>query len=446
MTENKPLTLRKQLWSDCAAEVERVAPELADIINQLSPGAKLPFYIAEYPYGSKIVHNGFFQLPDKTSGLVTLEDYSGNQAVKKNLGYNFGANPVGLVLKGSIELYIEEDNRIIPYNLIQAGATFGTWRIFDPVASHCPPNFPWEMTAGARSVFMQPKISDTLSHQRLAAEFNIDDTPPRGMLEHWNVFRQISRQSNFSEKWTLRVIFFSKQWFDNIHQNKASALWRQFYYYLYQISWKSSEFWRNQFLWDLTFSRIQEQRQLKIPAYIADWAKHVFTVGVGALPGFAPAINSTALPVRGLQRIYQDLYDIKHHPVILQPQQFQLKGRAKRPVYIPLQFPTALEMAPRNSTRVSAKADLKKINTLIGHYLDAILDNEINVAATSMKAFADYSDIAYFHSMVSKSADGIQPSHIISEQDASFLKAINSHKAKTFAADSSFCRGCIRLS
>ena len=63
----------------------------------------------------------------------------------------------------------------------------------------------------------------------------------------------------------------------------------------------------------VVFSLIQTHKNIKPPAYITNIVKHLLAISVGALPGFRPAVNDAMAPVKKIQEIYIDHYNLKKH-------------------------------------------------------------------------------------------------------------------------------------
>src|SRR3990167_11373570 len=118
-----------------------------------------------------------------------------------------------MVLHNALEMFITLEDRVIPFSINKPGNIFGLWRVLDrpneEKLSHTSV-FIWNMTAGARSMFMLPKVSEALAHNKLKQGLGIGIDKPRDLLDHWKVFREIAKQPEFTEDWYVEVLFFSK--------------------------------------------------------------------------------------------------------------------------------------------------------------------------------------------------------------------------------------------
>jgi hypothetical protein len=89
-----------------------------------------------------------------------------SSSIKEDLLYNLGSNPFTLVLKNALEIFIEMDKHTIPFVIILAGAIASTWLVLEP-QMNCQPAFLWNISSGARSLFMLNKIAITKKYNQL---------------------------------------------------------------------------------------------------------------------------------------------------------------------------------------------------------------------------------------------------------------------------------------
>lgn len=428
-------------WEQARPYVFRVNPSFAKIIDAISPSKQHKLYRVIYGYGDEILANGSLNLPCSNGNLLSLNNPKIKKSIERDLNYNLGANPVGLVLKNSIELFIKSKERIIPYCLMPTGKVFGLWRLLDSKVSHCPLYFLWGMTAGTRSLFMLPKISREVSHNRLKQQFQVNVSKPKCYKDHWVVFREIARRS--STPWTAEVLFFSKKWFSRLND----PIWMEFHRYLLMSAWESSGFWRNQFIWQAIFTLIQNRLDLKTSAYIADLVQHIFMVGVGALPGFAPAVDNIAGPIDEIQNAYLEHYLLENYiPTIMQPLTFSLYKNHQRPVYLSLQHPTAMELAPKNTTRHNALEEISRIHSIINDYFAVLAEDEFHVGETPLANLYRHVSFDCFHSDP-KDLYNVGKSEAIFIEDKSFRTFSKKYRGnRIFSANSPFFNGCMRIS
>ena len=443
MKEYKQLAVAQLTWQEAREKTKKVNPEFTQLIDELNPGPDCKLYLARYPYGAQFLNSGEFFLPKREGGLIPFVDESIPSDLKESLSYNLNTNPVAMVLENSVEMFMTLEDRIIPFKLAIPGNIFGLWRVLDRPddgqLSHTSV-FIWDMTAGARSLFMLPKISEALAHNKLKQALRIGAEKPRDLLDHWKIFREIAIGPEFAEPWHLELLFFSKDWFKRM----LDPAWVRLRQYFFEASWRGTEFWRNQFVWNLTFSRIQSLRKIKASSYVADVVKHIFAIGTGAVPGFRPALDSSLAPIEGLQKAYIDHYELKHYaPIIMQPSAFDSQ-QIQTPVYYSLQYPTALELSPKTSGRSSAISDLYDIRALINKYVQQILEGGLNIEATPLYELARVISFDYYHNNVELYA-GMKSSEELLQDDSAFKTIMDRFPGREFPKNSAFVKGIIGI-
>ena len=82
------------------------------------------------PWGKHLLHEGTLYLPNPEGKWVPISDPSIDKKVADDVSYNI-TMPLGMVLKNSVELYINTLGRISPWMLMPEGKIFGLWiRLF----------------------------------------------------------------------------------------------------------------------------------------------------------------------------------------------------------------------------------------------------------------------------------------------------------------------------
>ena len=115
-------------WQDVEADVMKVNPELAQVINDLSPPKSYKIIKARYQYGDDILDKGVFHLPCKGKLYpIGSEELPGE--INRSLSYSNSNMPMGFSLNKMIELHLEENNSIFPFRLFPTGKIFGLWTL-----------------------------------------------------------------------------------------------------------------------------------------------------------------------------------------------------------------------------------------------------------------------------------------------------------------------------
>lgn len=434
--------LEKVTWNQVRAEVAKINPEFAAIIDEIDPSDQYWLAKVTYPYGSLVMKKALLMLPNKNGDIVPITDPSLDAEIRDGLEYNLKSNPVSFVLKNTFEIFLPLEDRAIPFSgLIYPGSVFGAWRVLNPHNSQHPA-FLWDMTSGARSVFMLPKITEAKKHFKLKKKYNLTAPVPKSLMDHWEIFRQLANHSSL-QNWNSEIICFPKQWFTHLKDKK----WHHFFEYFRNMGWIGSEFWRNQPIFNLIFSVILKNYESRPSAYIMDTVKYLLYVGIGFFPGMAPAYQNTlAGPFDEIQKIYLQDYELKYYaPTIMQPILFNMYDVNSFPVYYSLQFPNALEFKPNARARVSIISDMHEIKSLLTRYQNEFLSEKFNVGNTSLDDIFKNTKYDYFHTGV-ELHEGMRNSCEIAEDDTRFLTSYCEETAKNFPDTCSFVKGCIRLS
>jgi len=439
------LLAKKLTWKDGGRDViSKVNPVLTEIIDKIDPSTEHLLVKVSYPFGSEILKNGILHLPNDNEGFTSFSDSSFDPDLKELFAYNLGANPVAVLLKNTAELFLDLGDRIIPFSIISPGKIFGTWKVLDDKISHCPATFVWGLTAGARSVFMLQKISETGGYNRLKNRLDINTDKARNLLDHWRVFKEIAHSDFFGNPWEVEVAFFSGNWFTHKHD----SAWNEFNYYLMQTAWDGSCYWRNQFIWGIIFSTIQKELaklNIKPSIYMFSLVKQLLLVGTGAVLGFQPAIDDFLAPIRKLQEIFTDIYDLKHcAPIIMQPANFKLHNSRCRPVYYSLQHLSSIEFAAKSNEKTSTLEDLYYLRRYLRKCINEIVQDKFNIETTPLYEVVRTVEYNFYHNNAGRYKE-IQDSKTIPIGDKVFQSIMEEYKGN-FPKNSAFFNGCIKIS
>ena len=435
--------LQELTWKDVRMRVYMINPILADIIDQIDPNDSYTFFYARYSYGDEALVSGKMFLPNENDQLVPFEDSSISQNIKNKIGYNLGTNPMTLVLKNTLDLYISLEKRIAMYALINEGSVFGTWQVFDQKARGNMIYTPiplWDMTAGARSIFMLPKISEANAFGKLRKKYDLKSEPPKKLGEHWKIFKEIANHPTFEEKWETELLFFSHKWIESIHD----LAWYKLKSYLSDAAWGGSEFWRNQFCWDLTFSRIQERRGIRPCPYAADIANHLLAMSVGAVPGFQPLIDDKVAPVRKLMEVFQDEYGSRYAPILIGPAYFNVLQSSKNSIFYTFQYQTALKLSQKSSNRSSVVTDLYNVRSLLNKYIQEIQNSELKIDGTILYELAKKITFNCYH-YAADEGNKMIASNTIFKENKLFEQAMDLGENDKFPKNAPFLNGCIEV-
>lgn len=434
--------LEKLTWKQVRQDVAKVNQEFAKIIDELEPGNKYWLTKVTYPYGSLVMNRAVLMLPNSSGQIVPITDSSIDPGIREGLGYNLNSNPVSLVLKNTFEIFLPLEDRIVPLSaLISPGTAFGAWRVLNPKETQHP-IFIWDMTAGGRSVFMLPKITEAKKHMQLKKAYNLTVNVPRSLMEHWEIFRQLANHPQFKKPWDAEILYFSHEWFKHLDDIK----WKKFYYYFHDSAWGASELWRNQFIWNLIFSLILQDYEIRPSAYVMDTTKYLLYMGAASHSGLAPARDNLGGPFDEIQRIYTEEYELRNYPpIIIQPDVFNMRDPKGHSVYYALQFPNASEFKPSSRARTSIISDLHEIRSLMNRYEQELLSDKFNISGTNLSDVFRYTQYDYFHNGVELHV-GMRNSSEMPKEDKNLITTLDGVTHSAFPDTCSFVKGCIRLS
>lgn len=434
-------TMRKVFWKDVHKEVHRVAPEFAKLVDEIDPGKDYPLYKACYPYGSLIVKEGVCYYPNKDGNLVTLDDLSLEVKIKQDLSYAGFGIPPGMVLNNTIELFIPTQNRFFSLQLFEKGHIFALWRFFEENRLFHPTKM-FNLSSGARSIFLLPNIGDSGSHKKLRREFGIKLPPSKNLFSQWELFSAIANNEITKCNWHSDVIFFAGKWPGQIRN--PNKKWVELSRYLIQSVWLASAFRRNKNFFDFAFSKIQEKRNLRPNPYIADTAKYIFEIAVGAFIGFAPAINDLAGPIEALQKVFLDIYKLKKYaPTFMQPDYFSL-NRSERPLYYSLAVPTSMEFSPKSRKQQANLYDLRELAHIIKIICEEIPKEYLKINNTYFATVTNNVRFDYFHDRYDYEKC-VNYTWEMPKFDPTLIQCPNGYDNTIFPTAASFLRGSIRI-
>lgn len=431
------LTIEKYTWGEIRDEVIPVAPVLASVIDAFDPSPAYFFMKAYYPYGSQLLNRGLLHLPVSDRSCIPIEHALFPSRIRDAL--NYSSIPLGLILKNSCEVYFEKDYHIESLAFFNPGIILGLWETLEPSISHFPRKI-WRISAGARSLFMLPKIADAMAYERLKKRYHLRYPMPKRLFDHALIFSEIVKNS----LWRQEVLYFSKKWIEE-NSNKG---WIQFKRYLLEEAWKLSSYNRNEatrtIVWSL-FTYYLLDKGVKPKSHLMQLLKRLVSVSLGGIPGYQPAGLSThAAPIHEIQEAYIQDYAISYAPILMQPCQFQLT-EASEPVYYSLNLPSLIDMEINYHTGNTLLTELKTLKSMWGYFVDAALDGKLHIDDTPLQAIINNIKLEFFHNEKDKYGDVDISAHI-PLQDANMLKMPMVNNTLPFPASSTFLRACVRIS
>lgn len=413
-------------WSEVQQEVTEANKVLANLIDQIDPNDEYKFVKVSYPFGLDIVRLGQFQLPVSNNRAVSLHDECIPSTLQELLGKL--KVPVGLLLNNAAEVYYETEKRIIPDKVWNKGELVGVWELLDHGIERDTTQLS-NLSSGARSIFMLPKISDRISHNRIKRELNIHTSPPNHLSEHRDLFADIACQTDEGRSWRCDLLFFTDKWYET----NNSKPWTEFTRYLAEVAWKQSYNCRLQFelniAWEKAVQMINRKNIYVQPA-LANHIKHLYAISENIFPAmrFSTNCDNHLGPLNLIQDTYANIYQLKEYmPLLMCPAHIN----HIQPLYYSLNFPTYFEPCLETKAESRIINDLRLIKQVI-----EIINDKIGIGSGAI--------FDYFHAAKDK-YNVIKNSNDIPRHDEKLAAYIQNHADTYFPNNSPFLKGCISI-
>ncbi len=430
--------LQEGTWDDFRNEVKNVEPELFNIIEKISPGEQYKLFKVVYPYGEKITDLGTICLPNNGGEVIRLDDHRTPKKLQQQLGYC--PTPMILQLHNGSEVFVETGERIIPLNVFKPGDLYALFEVMVPLtgSSFTPC---WSVTAGARSVFLGAKVTDSISHKRLFAEYGVASEPPTSLIEHWEYLKVIANRSSMGRSWRSEILLFTGDWFI---PKENDINWLNFHYYIAKKSWIQSKNTRikDEFsvMWE-AFNSAIGARRLKPTSYIVNTVMHNIFLANGAIAGFRPVSddNQLLLPSLSIEYAYQNIYQLKEYaPIIMEPAVLN-SARDINSVFYSLAYPTLLEGTPALRQKTRIINELREVRRLM-----QMLDKTIDQQKNQIFQFIKDSKFDYFHTQPDNQGEITDSKNIL--EDDLIKCCMQRFLGKKFPYQGPFFHGFIKVS
>ncbi|MCK4608417.1 MAG: hypothetical protein KAT71_02965 [Gammaproteobacteria bacterium] len=440
MEKIKPV-IRKLAWKDVRADVALVNPDFARIVDELNPGMDYIIYRISYPFGARIFDEGLLHAPNETGDVVSIDHGSLPNDFVQQLSYR--DIPLGMVLTKSLENHVEYRDKVIPLSVFSAGDFFGVWETLDPPNSFFPKTS-WNITSGARSLFMLSKISEELGNKRLRDKYNVSTLRAKKYKDHWSIFRDVANSPAFAADWNSEVLFFSDKWFDKI--SSKDKAWSNIRGFFHDYAWKVSVFWRHQITWDLVWQRfvdILKNYNIKVNYNQLETLKQFVAIGTGALPLFVPSDDLNEVgPIKELKLTFMEDYGLKYVPTIMRPIHFSMHRSMFG--YYSIYEPTLIESVPKSREILNVMEVARELKDLVFLFREKVLDGTLKVESTPVYELMKNVEFDFFHSDPDLSGK-LKLSHLMAKDDSGFMVMPDGYGNREFCDSAKFVKGCVRL-
>lgn len=440
INEKNRSTIQATTWKKVRDRVAKVNPEFAAAVDSVSPNDSYELYSVKYPFGAMIFDAAVLNLPNNANQLVPLTHHTIPTKLKEQLSYR--TIPMGIILSGGGEMHAAIKDRLIPLLVHLEGGLFGVWEAFDPPNSYLV-KLSWNVSSGARSLFMLPKITETSGYQRLQKEFSGRIKPPSQLKDHWKVFKELTQSQSFPVPWDSEILFFSKKWFNQLQKENV---WPTLQNYLYKTVWRQSMFWRFLITFNLIwqqFALIIKRDSIKWGSYQLETLKHLMMLVAGALPSFTPADNAEKLaPINALQEIFVNVYGLNYTPTIMVPYHFSIAD--KKSAYYSINEPTLIESVPKTREVLNVMEITKEIKALLEEFKQEIDADTLKMKNTPLHELISTVNFSFYHTM-QDSSNQLKLSHHLPQDDPAFLSISKKYGERPFCGSSSFLRGLVTI-
>ncbi len=433
-------SLQLVCWKDVKDRVKSTNKPLFAAIDSIPRADDLPLVKAQYGFGEFIVSNDEPFLPISFRSVpYASQEIPGE--IKKALDYGWVSFPASVVLKNSIETFVNLDNSPISLNFSTQGKTFSLYNVFDGVRMLKAMRGAYSTVAGSRSLFMLPKISHAEYNARLRRAYGVNKglLCPKSLAKHWNLFTDIVRSPSFMNQWTSDLLIFSGELVNKLSEHHKHGF--------LQTMWNESAFSRNHASYNLLWSvySMRLPSSVRNSPTIMETAKHLLALALGELPGCTPVVDDMPGPVRALTKTFLNIYRIRYYlPMFMQAAHYDGSG----PIYYSLNKPSFFHpaVAKANSTRILT--DVQILQEVLEGFCRAVLADDLQLPLKNSRLYQALQKVEFeFYHSQSEGKVINQISQIFAEDRRFYqmFKGIDIDKDLACPNSATFFNGCVRI-
>tara|TARA_R110000868_G_scaffold291709_1_gene552249 strand:- start:15408 stop:16712 length:1305 start_codon:yes stop_codon:yes gene_type:complete len=427
--------LTKTTWKEVRKKVKQVNQPLFDEIEDLAPDDSIPFYLGKYGFGDHIMLDGSLGVPDDKGNIISLRSSGVDKTLVDDLDYAPNL-PIGLVTKNTAELYYMSGEQIVPWIFMYPGRIFSLWGGLQPPGTSAHAGKIWQVTAGARSIFMLPKIEEKRGYVKLEKEFGIGLPVPKKIFDQWHLYRDILQSPGMNSDWHTEIVLFSRSFREKLDTKKYLSLKN----YLFETAWLDTSFLRDQVVFETVFSSALYECNLKPHQYLVDTAKHIYKIAQGAYVGFSFADSNLSAPIDELQSVFNNVYGhLKSAPTFMQPSYIN----TNQSIYYSLNIPTLLLFSLYTKYVNNRLNDLNWIKTINTKINQLLTEDKYGLGNSPIGKTAQTVDFEYIHYNPGE-YNNILQAKSLAKQHAVLSEQVKSFN-KPFCDTSKFWQGAIQL-
>lgn len=265
-------------WQEAIPYLQNVNSQFTDIIYEISPPQNYRIIKATYHFGEHIFDRRKLQIPYNNK-LYPID----SKEIPDDVRQEFATDELlmSIPLNKVIKNYLDTEDTTIPIKTFNPGDIVGLWATLCSNDESMLNTIYWTISAGCRSLYLLPKISDDRSFNRIKKEFNLSMDKPLTLFDQADLFNDISKFQNNDDMWSVDVLIFSKQW-----SNTNTIIMDKLRLYLYTKAWNDSKFLRDSQYFHYSVSKILNDSSLKTNPYIRDTLSHLYSISEGQRPSF----------------------------------------------------------------------------------------------------------------------------------------------------------------
>ncbi|WP_392538022.1 hypothetical protein [Legionella sp. 227] len=426
----------KTNWDEVKDKIKIINKNFFNLIESISSVSSMPLYLATYDYGKVIGSKSDFFIPDHTGNESYLGSNLIPNEIAKDLDYGKNSSPLGLIMENFCEWSYEERNEIFPFAVQGEGTIFNQQIIFQE--EQTIENNTISLHSGVKSIFMLPNIGCKVHHKKVQLALGIESEAPKDPNEHYALFREILYKTGYYKDWHSTILFFSKQWIDEIRNNPAWLGVK--FFFSENLRKRISRDLYNSFYNDLFMTSNSVNKHRPTP-FLIDTAKYIFNIIMGKGIGYIPAQNSKLLPIEPIQEIYHKIYQLTYSPILMVPSSF---NNNLDHIYYSLQQPSKKINTFKIRMNNSTYQELAVLRKILLSYLEEFSSDDSNSFGSDLYWACQNIKLSFFHNKPSDPKDNILLAKQITEHDLRFQ--ISKYNKLDISNDAKFFRGCLRIS
>lgn len=418
-------------WGDVSESIKISNPEFHQLIEEVNPNNNLKLYIFKFGYGDYIGDSNTFYIPDQGE-LKTLNMFSADHPITKDLFYGFHSSPLGLVMNKCFEWYLTGENphETHPVYIDKAGDFFNIGHItrFRQNKNYLP-NGILSVKAGAQSSFLLQHLGCQRGFNRLK-KAGVRCAQPKSHTEHSQLFHNIYNAFPNESSWQASILYFSKAWIENI-LNNSKWLNVNRYFTKYHLTSYAYGYYGDYY--QHIFRKAFDKSNIERDFFIQDASKYIFEILIGEKYGFGFVNNEELIPFKLISTIMDDVYELKSSPSILVPMKHH-----NNVVYFSLNKPIFRTYQGLSRKKATLMSELEKLYVVTMKYKELFSSDDQDWRGTILADKSEFAEFGYYH--------GFEKKHDwMSDQDDLFRTDPTLHNMNDFYKDSPFFKGCMSV-